>query len=358
MNKKDIRSLTNVKGTDDFLFHYWGYATQYFNSIEIVQSNGSACKILQALLLDSNVTLSSSAATAKLASSFTVSGSIITVTANSTLDDLYDAMKAWKTAAVQSQVEYPTISTQPVVAAGAVLTTSMSVVINASVTLSNGSKFTSLTASAFTLNGTLSGITVTGPVAQTTPTNLTNVTIVGTLSYNTASTLSITYTNSNVSTVVNNGAGVITISKSGTVVIGNYSDPEINFLDSTLTLLNASSAVIYSSASNRDTNTSPGATVTTTLNFKFGSTVSGVPMTGTIYFRVTSGTTIMLSSLTLALGANVLDLGATGQIALLPTITAANVWSTVSSPYTTTGTFGNDSNISKANLSLIPGTGS
>lgn len=354
LNKKDIRSLTNVKGTDDFLFHYWGYATQYFNSIEIVQSNGTPCKLLQALLLDSNVTLSSAGAAAKLASSFTVSGGVITITADSTLDDLYDAMKSWKTAAVQSQVEYPSITTQPVVASGIVLTTAMSIVINTSITLSNGSKFTSLTASAVTLNGTLSGITVTANVAQTTPTNLTNVTIVGTLSYNTASTLSITYTNSNVSTVVNNGVGIITISKSGTVVIGNYSDPEINFLDSTLTLLNATNAVIYSSASNRDTNTSPGATVTTSLNFKFGSTVSGVPMTGTIYFRVTSGTTIMYSSLVLALGSNTLDLGTPGQIALVPTVTAAAVWSVTSASYSTSGTFGYDHNVIKALTSTIP----
>ena len=214
-----------------------------------------------------------------------------------------------------------------------------------------------ITASTASAGAALTNVNIIGNVTQTTPTNLTNVKITGTLSYNTASTLSITYTNSNIGTVLNSGAGIITITPSVTCVVGNYSNVQINYLDSTLTLLNATSATVYSSASNRDSNISPGSTITTPLLFKYGSTVSGIPMTGTVYFRVTSGTTIMLSSLTLSLGANVLDLGTAGQIALLPTITAANVWSVTSASYSTSGTFGYDSNVSNAITSLLPGTG-
>ena len=354
LNKKDIRSLTNVKGTDDFRFHYWGYGTQYFSAIEIVQSNKVAYKIVQALLLDTNTSLSEAAAVTKLGSSFSVSGNTLTVTANSTLDDLYDAMKAYKTRAVQAQVEYPTITTQPVTANGLVLTTAMTIVVNTGITLSGGTKFTSIVAAAVTLTGNLSGLTVTAPVSQATPLSLTNVTIIGTLSYNTGSATSITYTNANVSTVLNLGVGIVTIARSGTVVIGNYADAEINFLDSSLTLLNASSAVIYSSAINRDGNISPGATISPSLAYKHGSTVSGVPMTGTVYFRVTSGSTIILSSLTLALGDNVLDMGTAGQLALTPAATAIEIWSKASAGFVTAGTFGADANVTKAMTSLIP----
>jgi hypothetical protein len=354
LNKKDIRSLTNVKGTDDFRFHYWGYSIQYFSAIEIVQSDKVAYKIVQALLLDANSTLTEAAAVAKLASSFSVSGNTLTVTANSTLDDLYDVMKAYKTRPVQAQVEYPTITTQPVTANGLVLTTAMTIVVNGGVTLSGGTKFTAISAAAVTLTGSLSNLTVTAPVSQATPLSLSNVTIVGTLSYNTGSAASITYTNSNVSTVLNLGVGIITIARSGTVVIGNYSDAEINFLDSSLTLLNATSAIIYASAVNRDGNISPGATLAPSLAYKHGSTVSGVPMTGTVYFRVTSGSTIILSSMTLVLGDNVLDMGTAGQLALTAAATANEVWSKASTGFVTADTFGANANATKAMTSLIP----
>lgn len=354
LNKKDIRSLTNAKGTDDFRFHYWGYGTQYFSAVEVVQSDKAAYKFVQALLLDANTTLSEAAAVTKLGSSFSVSGNTITVTANSTLDDLYDVMKAYKTRAVQVQVEYPTISTQPVTANGLVLTTAMTILVNAGITLSGGTKFTSIVAAAVTLTGSLSNLTVTAPVSQPTPLSLTNVTILGTLSYNTGSSASITYTNTSISTILNLGVGIVTIARSGTVVIGNYTDAEINFLDSSLTLLNASSAIIYSSAVNRDGNISPGATIAPSLAYKSGSTVSGVPMTGTVYFRVTSGSTIILTSMTLVLGDNVLDMGTAGQLALTAAATANAVWSKASTGFATANTFGADANAVKAMTSLIP----
>ncbi len=214
-----------------------------------------------------------------------------------------------------------------------------------------------ITTSTASAGSILTNVNVTGNASQTIPTNLTNVKITGTLSYNTNSPISITYSNTTLGTVLNSGTGIVTITPSGTVTIGDYTNSKINFLDSTLTLLNATSAIVYSSSGNRDSNTSPGATITTPLLFKYGSTVSGVLMSGTVYFRVTSGTTIMLSSLTLALGANVLDLGTPGQIALLPTITSANVWNVTSASYSTSGTFGYDHNVIKNITSLLPGTG-
>jgi len=186
---------------------------------------------------DPSITLSQTAANAKLASSFTVNTSTntLTVTANSTLDDIYDVMKAYKCTAAQTNLQYPAIDTQPVSASGSTLTTAMNIVVNTGVTLSRGSKFTAINTSGtfasagvlsanvianVTTTGTISsGVTITGNVAQATPTNLTGVSINGNLTYNTASSPTITLTNTNISgTVSNSGAGTVTISTSGSTI--------------------------------------------------------------------------------------------------------------------------------------------
>jgi hypothetical protein len=71
-----------------------------------------------------------------------------------------------------------------------------------------------------TLSGTLSsGVVITGNVAQATPTNLTGVSVVGNLTYNTASSPTITFTTVSITgTVSNAGAGTVTISTSGTTI--------------------------------------------------------------------------------------------------------------------------------------------
>lgn len=71
-----------------------------------------------------------------------------------------------------------------------------------------------------TLSGTLaSGVNIVGNVAQATPTNLTGVSIVGNLTYNTASSPTITLTSTSISgTVSNSGAGTVTISTSNSSI--------------------------------------------------------------------------------------------------------------------------------------------
>ena len=214
-NKKDYRSVSGLKGVDDFLFHYWSYGNLYQNSLEILKSDKVAKFVAKTMLVDASVTLSETNAIAKLASSFTVSGNTLTVTANSTLDNVYDVMKAYKTRPIQAQLEYPTIDTLAMIEDGTNLITAMSVVVNSGVVLSGGSKFKSITPSAsITITGNaLSNITIVGSVIQTIPTNLTNVTITGTLTYNTASNTNITYTGSTLATVNNSGAGVVTVKR-------------------------------------------------------------------------------------------------------------------------------------------------
>lgn len=107
---------------------------------------------------DTNVTLSSTAALAKLASSFTINttSKIITVTANSTYDDLYDIQKAFKCSTTQANIEAPVIGQTIVTASGSNLTayTGWTLVVNTGVTLSAGTKFSKVAFDTVTINGT------------------------------------------------------------------------------------------------------------------------------------------------------------------------------------------------------------
>jgi hypothetical protein len=67
-------------------------------------------------------------------------------------------------------------------------------------------------------NSNISNITLVGSVSGTTARDLNGVIIDGTLTYNTNSTSVITYTNCNIKKVENNGSGVITLNRSNSVV--------------------------------------------------------------------------------------------------------------------------------------------
>ena len=71
-----------------------------------------------------------------------------------------------------------------------------------------------------TLSGSLSsGVSITGNVAQATPTNLTGVTITGNLTYNTNSPITVTLTNCTITgTVSNSGSATVTITKVNTTL--------------------------------------------------------------------------------------------------------------------------------------------
>lgn len=103
-------------------------------------------------------------------------------------------------------------------------------------TLTAGTRVTSMTAASLSIPAqiTLNVVTVNGSVTQATPTNLSGVTITGTLTYNTNAATSVTFTNCTIGTLVNNGTGLVTIQQAGSTVT-TYTDPEINYLDSTVT---------------------------------------------------------------------------------------------------------------------------
>jgi hypothetical protein len=158
---RDYRTKTTTAGADLFDVYTWAYDYGFDSLNNAAMKGTGVLAISRTLFADAGVTLTEANAVAKLASSFTVAGNTLTETAASTLDDLYDAMKAYKTRPIQAQLEYPTISTQPVTASGKTLVTAMALVVNAALTA--GSKFDSIAISA-TLSGTL---TAGGPYTFT-----------------------------------------------------------------------------------------------------------------------------------------------------------------------------------------------
>jgi len=96
---------------------------------------------------------------------------------------------------------------------GTVFNSSYTLVVTGAITVGNIN-------SNITLSGTLSsGVTITGNISQATPTNLTGVAIAGNLTYNTASSPTVTFTTVIVTgTVSNAGAGTVTISTSSSTI--------------------------------------------------------------------------------------------------------------------------------------------
>lgn len=142
---------------DLFTIHTWSYDYQYTTNTRALKGNGGT-NFDAVMVADSNVTLSETAARAKLASSFIVNPTtkVVTVTANSTFDDLYDILKAYKVTATTTNLETPSIDKLIVTASGSNLTAYIgwTLVVNTGVTLSAGTKFTYVYFPTVTLNGT------------------------------------------------------------------------------------------------------------------------------------------------------------------------------------------------------------
>ena len=141
----------------DFNTYIGGY--NYNNAVTRQTLIGNGGKnVGWTLFDDTNVTLDRASALAKLASSFTIDPvtKTITVTANSTYDDLYDIAKAYKYNGTKANVLVPTISDLILTPIGTDLNayTGWSLVVNNGVTLDTGVKFTKIKFTNATLNGT------------------------------------------------------------------------------------------------------------------------------------------------------------------------------------------------------------
>lgn len=144
-------------GSVDFNIYIGGYL---YNPAVTRQSliGNNGVNVKWTMFDDLNVSLSRTNALAKLASNFTVNPTTktITVTANSTYDDLYDIAKAWKYNGTQLNAETPTISDLILKANGSNLEayTGWNLVVNNAVTLSSGTKFNYIKFTNVTINGT------------------------------------------------------------------------------------------------------------------------------------------------------------------------------------------------------------
>lgn len=145
----------------------------------------------------------------------------------------------------------------------------------------------------------------------------------GTLTANSAFTL-----NPSAAALMAVAGGIVTTKTSGlaetvtVVVTGNFTQGAATLsnnvkiratnLDSELLFGGIDSLTIYATQSDALNNTSPGATSTTgIIRFLYGAALSGVTMSGTVYFRLTLGTAIQVQSLVLVLGENEVNLSTT-----------------------------------------------
>jgi hypothetical protein len=152
-------SLTTQAG-DVQTVYYWAYAFNGAQQSVPLRGNGTA-GIIWTLFADPSITLNETAARAKLASSFTVNATtkFVTVTANSSYEDLYDALKAYKSTANLVNLEATPIDQLLVTPNGARLTgyTGWTLVVNSGVTLTAGGKYTSLYFDTVTVSGAIDG---------------------------------------------------------------------------------------------------------------------------------------------------------------------------------------------------------
>jgi hypothetical protein len=152
----DCRNAANDQSGNDVL-RYVSYE-HLLNNRAINTKGTLTLTVEQTLFDDPSITLDKAGAIAKLASSFTVDPvtKIVTVTANSSFDDVYDALKAYKATANALNLATPTLDTLIVAPNGTILEafTGWSLVVNTGVTLSSGVKFNKVEFDTITLTGT------------------------------------------------------------------------------------------------------------------------------------------------------------------------------------------------------------
>lgn len=160
------------------------------------------------LLSDIFVTLTEANANALTGIAIDKTTKTITLTSNVTLDQVYDFSKAF----FVKQANFDWIAFFS--GSGTTLDILDWNIIGMEF-LTNGTKFKLLKSTGvLTANASFNNITINGNVTQATPTNLSNVTISGTLSYNTNASSNFTFTNVVISgSVSNTGTGAIVLKK-------------------------------------------------------------------------------------------------------------------------------------------------
>jgi hypothetical protein len=158
----DCRNAANDQSGNDVL-RYVSYE-HLLNNRAINTKGINTLTVEQTLFDDPSITLDKAGAIAKLASSFTVDtvGKVVTVTANSTFDDIYDALKAHKATANAVNLATPTLDALIVTPNGTQLNgfTGWTLSVNNGVVLNQGTKFDSVAFTTVNLNtsGQITGL--------------------------------------------------------------------------------------------------------------------------------------------------------------------------------------------------------
>jgi hypothetical protein len=156
----------------------------------------------------------------------------------------------------------------------------------------------------------MTSLHVIGSVTQATPTNLTAITITGTLTYNTNTAASVTITDCTIGTLANSGTGLVTVTPTNSTVT-TYTDAEINYLDSAINVLGSTSNTAYPTATDRNNNTNALATWAGEYKFKRSGAWASI-----VYLKMDVGFTAY-KDVTLTTGQNVVDLGTTGLLSVI-----------------------------------------
>jgi hypothetical protein len=166
----DCRNAANDQSGNDVL-RYVSYE-HLLNNRAINTKGINTLTVEQTLFDDPSITLDKAGAIAKLASSFTVDtvGKVVTVTANSTFDDIYDALKAHKATANAVNLATPTLDDLIVTPNGTQLNgfTGWTLAVNNGVVLNEGDKFKSVAFTTVNLNtsGQITGLYSAGGVSN------------------------------------------------------------------------------------------------------------------------------------------------------------------------------------------------
>ena len=151
-NYGQVRTPLSYRGktndnSDLFDIHIWSYAHTYKASEQILKGAG-VLRVNERIFTDSRLTeTNSSVVAAYTGISIDHSSSTITVTADATLDMLFDFIKYNKL----SNIPLPTVSTMCCSVSGSILTTTYDVVVDGA-ELSKGVNYTNLVAASTTIN--------------------------------------------------------------------------------------------------------------------------------------------------------------------------------------------------------------
>ena len=171
--------------------------------VSVVLGSDTAQTVAVAMTAATNLILTQAQAAALTGITLAASGAsggTVTVTTARTLSQLWQYFRAWKPDNLASDDSWTFDGTTLSVGAWTVIGLE---------NITGGE----LVASTSSAAGPISSLQIVGNVTQATPTNLTNVTITSTLTYNTASATPVTFTNVTAGNVTNSGAGVVTVKR-------------------------------------------------------------------------------------------------------------------------------------------------